>query len=154
MKLEKLAHIAEIVGGIGIVTSLIVLILEVRANTELARIAAYDAVTRDFDEFRTTTLSNPERFELFYRWNIGETPDPAADPEAALKLNMMLLNDFSGHERAYLAYRAGIVGENEWIRLHRSECAQWALTEGTYLRESLGFRLTDDYVQNLEEDCE
>ena len=154
MRLDKWAHVAEIVGGIAIVTSLIVLIFEVRANTELARVAAYDAVSRDFDRFRTSALSNPEWFELFYRWNLGDVPDPVSEPEAAFKLNMLLLNDFGGHERAYLAYKAGIVGDDEWTRLHRSECAQWALVSGSYLRENLRFRLTDDYVANLEDDCE
>ena len=155
MKLEKWALLAEVVSGTAIILTLVILIIEVRANSELSRIAAYDAVTRDFDEHRARLLSNPESFELFFRFNERSLPDVATEPEAALKLQLLLLNDFGGHERAYLAYQADIIGEGEWNRLHRSHCAEWAIVrEHDYYFRLLSFRLTDGFTSHLETDCE
>lgn len=42
MKLERLALLAEVVGGAAIVISLIVLVLEVRQNTAAVRASTYE----------------------------------------------------------------------------------------------------------------
>ena len=154
MKLERWALIAEVVGGAAIIASLIVLIVEVRASTELARIAAYDAVTRDFDDSRTELMRNPESFELMFRFTNGDFPDRELEPEVTRKFNFVVLNSFSMFERAFLSYRAGIIGDEEWPRLHRTECAQWSnLQESRDFLESISFRLTETYVEHLESNC-
>lgn len=153
MKLEKWAHIAAIVGSFAVVVTLIVLIVEVRANTELARVTAYDSVSRDFDESRRDWLFNPESFQLFYQFNEGTLPDWGSNPEDGLKAILMLMNAFTSLERAYLAYQAEIINEDEWPRIHRSACIQWALLRDTEYYSPVAFRLTDRYVAYLNATC-
>ena len=58
MKLEKWALLAEVIGSVAIVVSLVVLIVEVRASTDLSRLAAYETVSRDFDESRVLSMTD------------------------------------------------------------------------------------------------
>jgi hypothetical protein len=155
MKLEKWSSIAQVVGGAAVVASLVVLIFEVRANTELARLEAYDAVTRDFDGARTALMNNPESFKMFFRFTNGDFPNPEEEPEAAMMFDFVVLNSLSMSERAFLSYEGGIIGEDEWPRLHRSECAQWAkLRENQHFFEAISRRLTGSYVAHLESNCD
>ena len=153
MKLEKWALIAEVAGSVAVVATLIVLIFEVRGNTELSRVTAYAAVTRDFDEYRMFELSNPDAFDLFFRFTEGTLPDVNEDPKEALKSIFLVLTDFSQSERAYLAHQAGVFGEDEWNRVHRSECAEWGLLRNSDYYSFVVFRLTDGYVDHLDATC-
>ena len=157
MKLRDLALLAEVVSGVAIVVSLIILIVEVRASTGLARVAAYNSVTRDFDLDRELWLSDPELFDLFYGFTRGDLPDWDSAPEAAFKLTLLLLDSLAGHERAYLSYRAEIFGENEWQRIESSQCSYWIPARDHDDDRYLGVltrRLTSDYVDHLNSSCE
>ncbi len=52
MRLERLALIAEIIGGIAIVITLIVLIYETRQNTIATYAASYDQLAADMADWR------------------------------------------------------------------------------------------------------
>lgn len=84
MKLEKWALIADVIGSVAIVVTLVILITEVRTNTELSRVAAYDAVTRDFDDSRTLSLADPELLELFHQFTQGSLPVPRGAVSSSL----------------------------------------------------------------------
>lgn len=154
MRLEKWALVAEVISGIAIVASLIVLIFEIRESTELARIAAYDAASRDFDESRRFALTNPDLLELSVALRNGELPNIETEPQEGLRAVLFLLTSFSETERAYLAYQAGIFGEDEWARVHRSECIRWGqLRQAADYYSRVSFRLTDRYVDHLNSTC-
>ena len=154
MKLEKWALISEVAGSAAVVATLIVLIFEVRANTELSRVTAYAAVTRDFDEFRMFNSSEPDSLDTFLRFQEGSLPDVSEEPKEALRSTLVVLTEFSQMERAYLAHQAGIFGENEWNRVHRSECAEWGLLrKSPQYYSRVAFRLTDSYVHHLDATC-
>ena len=154
MKLEKWALLAEVVSGAAIVLTLVILILEVRANTDLSRATAYQAVTRDFDEYRAMVLTNPELLDILTQvFEEDKWPEENADPKVGARIRLMVASQFSASERAYVAYRAGIIGEQEWIRISRAMCAEFAQTSGD-LREQLSFRLTPEFVGYLLSECE
>jgi len=144
---------AEVISGVAIVVTLVVLILEVRSNTDLSRLTAYQTVTKDFDEWRREVSGDPEKLELFVRYTQGLYPDPES-PEYT-KLYMIVLNAWSGQERAYFAYQAGILGEDEWERIHRAECGELRyFSTNESFHADLFFRLTDAYRAHLESTCE
>jgi hypothetical protein len=153
MKLEKWALIAEVIGSVAIVVTLVVLIAEVRTNTELSRVAAYDAVTRDFDDSRTLSLTDPEILELFHQFTQGSLPARQDDSRDALRAGIFVLNVFSGYERAYLSHEAGIFGEAEWSRVERAACQDWGYLEKSGYVSFVSFRLTDEYVEHLNATC-
>ena len=109
MKLEKWALIAEVVSAAAILVTLVLLVLEVRTNTDVSRIAAYQSVTRDFDNWRSMVLNDPELLEMFAQLVVsGQYPDPSDDPVARARLVLLTDNQFSGNEHAFLAWRGGI----------------------------------------------
>ena len=153
MKLEKWALIAEVVGSAAIVVSIVILIIELRTNTELTRITAYESVSRDFDNNRQFYLSNPEVFDLAFAIDNGALAEIDVQSKDGLRAAFYLLNIFTGLERAYLAYQAGVFGEDEWGRIHRSECSTWGQIQGTEYEPRVSFRLTDGYASHLRSTC-
>jgi hypothetical protein len=132
----------------------VLLVLEVRTNTDVSRIAAYQAVTRDFDDFRSMILNDPELLEIFAQLIVsGQYPDPSGDPVTRARLFLLVDNQFSGNERAYIAYRGGIIGDQEWPRISRALCAEFADLPQD-MRDRTLFRLTDDFGDYLQTECE
>ena len=60
MKLEKWALIAEVVGGVAIVVSLVVLIFEVRGNTEAVSAATFQNVSDSISANGMEIAADPE----------------------------------------------------------------------------------------------
>lgn len=90
MKLKEWALAAEVVSGFAIIVTLIVLIIEVRTHTDVARVAAYQQVTRDFDDWRTLILSDPQLVEI-----MADMRNPykrGIDPEADIRRQFVAQN--------------------------------------------------------------
>jgi len=152
MKLQEWALAAEVVSGIAVIATLIVLITEVRNSTDVARIAAYQQVTRDFDDWRTLILSDPQFVEIMMDIIQRHPYQTGIDPEADIRRLFLVQNEWSGNERAYIAYRGGIIDDRDWGRIGRALCAEFDQIPDD-LRERVIFRLTDDFLQFLENEC-
>ena len=155
-KLKEYALIAEIISAVAILVTLVILILEVRTSNELARLAAYDAITRDIENWRFSVLAESENYDVILSSLLSSEDLQEIEPGSAdaFRLRLLISNDLGIKERAFLAYQAGIVGENEWGRLHRTECSVWDRYKNTPYAEQLIFGLTEAYVSHLEDDCE
>jgi len=121
MKLEKWTLIAESVGTIAIVASLIVLVFQVRENTEATRVASFDAVTQSFNDWRNFLLENPEVSALYYNYKTGVIPSIEQEGLKRAELQAVLVNLFTDFDRAYLAYRSKL-DSDEWNRFRRGLC--------------------------------
>jgi len=153
MKLEKWTVFAEVIGSAAIVVSLVVVIIELRANTEMARVTAFESASRDFSDNRRFYLSNPEVIDLAFAVNSGAFIEIDPESKEGLSTIFFLLNTLTGLERAYLSYQAGVFGEDEWARVQRSECATWGRIRETPYQSRVAFRLTDSYVAHLDSTC-
>jgi hypothetical protein len=152
MNLERWALIAEVVGAVAIIATLFVLLLEVRTTNDLSRIASYEAIGRDFDEWRRDLISDPEGRELFRAYNRGELPPEGTDKYT--KLHMILLNGWSVHERAYFSRDAEVLGDAEWGRVVRAMCREYEkASEHSGLLSELQSRFSDDFASFLESEC-
>ena len=161
MKLERWTLLIEAIGSIGIILTLVILIFEVRANTELSRISAYQNVTQDYDDFRTLILTDPGLLDLYAsridRIRRGEAPWPQSRDETSDARNfwrLVLAIDISlgAHERAYLAYRAGVIHESEWTRIRRQACSQFLEIPENLMSGRL-LQLTDGFAEYLQTEC-
>lgn len=114
MKLEKWALIAEIVGGIAIVVSLIFVGYEVRQNTQATQIAAYQQLINGISEFNIQTLENPDlravRNKLVSGANIKEL-----NPDEQQIINAFLYLAYRNGDMAYMQYRGGLIDEERLI---------------------------------------
>jgi hypothetical protein len=107
MKLERLALIAEIAGGIAVVVTLIVLITEVHDNTKALMAANRQSVAGRTQDFISTLVSNPQFLA------IQADLIPSNDPNERLALNYMA-DLLKLVEESYLEYRDGLLDKTYW----------------------------------------
>jgi hypothetical protein len=127
MKLEKWALIAEIVGSVAIVLTLVVLILEVHEgaqqtalNTQSLRVSNYQDLIAQINELNLLQIEN--RFDL--RSVVGATSlEDLSDEEARLVVPIMTMM-FRHGDLAFYQYEQGMLTEN------RLESALRPLTNG------------------------
>jgi hypothetical protein len=106
MKLEKLALLAEIVGGVAVVVTLIVLITEVRENTKALMAANRQSVAARTQDFITTIVTNPEIVAIQADIMASSPDDQRAANYMAAVLKLA--------EESYLQYRDGLLDEAYW----------------------------------------
>ena len=121
MKLERWALIAEIVGGVAIVLSLIFVGLQVRQsaeqtalNTDAIRADAIQSLVDQISLQHTLMLENPQLAEL--RTRIFRGGDFNSDMERDQLDNFFRLS-FRHGELAYRMYELGIIDEADLISL-------------------------------------
>ena len=108
MTLEQGAHLAEIVGVIVVVVTLIYLSVQVRQGTELLRSESRQAqVTNDQDGVYKF-VEHPELGRLFSQ---VETPSFTEKT----KLNFWLIGQMRAREHEWLQYKDGILDETTWL---------------------------------------
>ena len=107
MKLEKRASIAEIVSGIAIVISLIMLIVEVRQNSDAVEASNRQSVAARTEQITLATATDPEPGELIWR------PMGVSIEEARTRAFWALM--LSHIEETYLQYRDGRLEEDYFL---------------------------------------
>ncbi len=153
MKLEKWALIAEIIGGVAIVLSLIFVGLEIRGNTQVVRAEAYERNIDSINEWRLELIRDPrlvatagEFYEVF--------GDDATDEEVErFRLNLLLNTLFGVYEKSYYALQYGILGPDEWIRFESQACLNRARSIEIGLWERMAVLLTREFADHLTVQC-
>ena len=152
--LQKWSLIAEIVGGLGVLITLVILILEVRENSELTRTVAYQQEIQNYNNWRNEMLGDPDQIRIFGAWSRRENiPDRYTDD--GLILIFILMNLFTNYESAYYSQRSGILGESEWNRVQIAICSAYEdiVQEKAYW-DSVSFRLTEPFNGFIEASCQ
>jgi len=117
MKIEKIALLAEIVGGAAIVITLIVLIVELRGNTNALQIATIDNVTTGWVGLNETVITNPQVARVLITGLYS--PDSLSTVEAA-QFSMWLRAFANQVDRVLQQYELGfITDENRSQALHQ-----------------------------------
>ena len=110
MSLADFASVAEIVGALGVVITLIYLTLELRRNTAATRQQSYhNLVTRRSTWFDNFTL-NPDLVKIFIA---GQNADDLDEIESQQYVGAMIT--FISHfQDVYMQHRSGIVEKSVW----------------------------------------
>ena len=109
MKLEKWALIAEIVGAVAIVVTLVFVGLELNRNTNSIRASTYQSMINLSNDRITTVVESRELTALLLR-------DPSELDEVDLRrLDLWERSTFRMYENAFVQFTSGVIGENEWI---------------------------------------
>ncbi len=105
-KLHEYALIAEIVGGIAIVCSLIFVGVQIRQNSEINEINAYQDLISQITVMNAQRVQDPQFADLFWRFDHGE--QPVDDIERA-RLEAFLYMVFRHGDLAYRQYDKGLI---------------------------------------------
>ena len=108
MSIEELAAIAEIVGAVAVVASLIYLAVQIRQNThglsmslKSTELAAFERNVEAGNRIREIFILNPDISELFAR---GKSSYSDLDSGDKIRFEMLLSNVFSAFQGAYIRH--------------------------------------------------
>ena len=110
MKLEKLALVAEIIGSVAIVITLVILILEVRGNTSELRAATLANIAARTQEFALLSARSRQLTEVQEKRNAGEL----LDPSDLNQLSSILIGALKLAEESFIAEREGRLDQEIW----------------------------------------
>jgi hypothetical protein len=153
MTLEQYAYLAEIVGVILVVASLVYLARQVNQNSELLKSGSRQALIANDHSTANVAIENSDLFEL------------ATKPEKLSfrdqwRFSMFLIMDMRNREHEYFQYRAGVLDENAWksyrqaIRFSGSNARvqRWWKTIGRNAFDPDFVRMVDELHAELPED--
>jgi len=119
-KLSDWASIAEIVSGIAVVFTLLMLMMGVRENTNTTRAAEYGNLIDGILALESNRLNDPELMQLWIAFQSGETFDRNDPNDRRLGLYLQMLG--RNYEKAFYQYRYGVISEAEWRRFRDPIC--------------------------------
>jgi hypothetical protein len=111
MTLDQLGSISEIIGGLGVIISLIYLALQIRKNTDAERTSTYQAVVSDFGALNNTMASSSELSLLFV--HAMENYHQLSSDEKA-RISQIFFQTFRYFENMYYQHRKGYLDEEVW----------------------------------------
>jgi len=111
-RLQEYALIAEIVGGIAIVLSLIFVGMQIRQNSEISQINAYQELVSQITVMNTLRVQDGEFADLFWRFDHGEQP---LDDKERARLEAFLYMVFRQGDLAYRQYEKGLIDRDGLI---------------------------------------
>jgi hypothetical protein len=118
---SKWSAIAEILSGIAVVATLVILILGVQENTDITRASMYSDVVADLNETTRDIYRNPELTRLWGRF-VSDEDLADLSVEEQIRLEQMVRALFRTYDSAFLAVQGGIIGSTEWQRFERPIC--------------------------------
>ena len=110
MKLEDVAKVSEVAGTIAIIATLIVLVIEVRGNTQALQAGNRQSISSRIENLTMTYATNPELQQL-----LRSVDDPAAeDPSRIYPMYNAVMRLT---EEAYLQWQEGGLDEGYFRRI-------------------------------------
>ena len=119
MKLDTAAKTFEIVSGIAVLITLILLVVEVRENTTAQQRSSYNRFSDNLIEWRKTVVSNPELFGAWYR---EVMTDEDLEGEEFKRFTMHMEIMWLTYDQAYYSHSSGLLGDSEWDRFRYWVC--------------------------------
>ena len=150
-KLREFSLWAEIISSIAVLITLVILIFEVRGNTQVLRSNAYQSQLEKHNNFRELLLSDDKNLEVYGLFLSRDIPEEGSIQH--LRLSTILTNVWNNNDGAYAAYTAGMLDGNEWERINRTACGHYSLIVGTTLEARVFIRVSAEFVSYLEENC-
>ena len=154
MKLETLVGVSEVVASLAVVVSLIVLVFEVRDNTEAVRRASYDALTDKLFEWRLAMAEDETLNSLFFKETTGENNDDgwALSGEDRHRFQVYIQALWHVYEQAFYAHRYGDLGVEEWKRFESRICGPIPILVWDTPRAGIKANMSSEFVRFVE-DC-
>ena len=128
-RLQRFALIAEIISGIAVVATLVILIVSVQRNTETTRAMMF-AELSDSD-IEHMALADPELNEIYSVWLQARTAELSEEQQR--RVIRITVITASRYDTAFTMRNSGLLGPNEWEIRSRYLCTSFerAISAGT-----------------------
>jgi len=148
MNLDALGNLGDLLGGIGVIATLLYLAAQIRTNTREVRSASLHALTVIHLEFQRAVWQDAELTRIWFDGLSGDAPLAEADGR---RFMFMLISAARQWETAYRNTRGGSLESSEWAGMHleltRTFAAKGALPYWSEIRKD-GF--PQDFVEYAE----
>lgn len=129
MNLKKWALVAEVLGGIGIIVSIIYLAVEVSQNSANTEVRNHLAIVDQIQELRTAVIESEEFADIRLRGDAGLAN---LDENERLRYRNWAFNSLDLWESTLIMYMRGGTSEQVWTVYNSGWCSS--------LRKSLGLQ--------------
>jgi hypothetical protein len=136
-RLNRWAHLAEIVSGIAVVGTLIFLIFEIRENSDLIRANTFEHSIESLIDWRMQIVSNEQSLQTMADYWDSESPE-------LLRRQLLVVNMWSIYEKTYYSQKYGLIGPAEWGRFERVIC-KYTKSTPDFWKENVAKFLTEDF---------
>ena len=150
-KLSDWASIAEIISGVAVLVTLIVLILGIRDNTQVLRASAYANNIDSLNDLSAEITKDEDSLRVWGAFLAGETED--LDEVDALRLLNYVFMIFRIYEKAYFFEQNGLIGEEEKYRFDRNTCSQFGNVRSASMAPVLETILTREFFVYITDSC-
>ena len=110
MNWEAIGSIAELLGALGVIASLVYLAAQIRHNTRSLRASTYESLAQATAASNILLISDPEIAELVERGLENDTLDRDTRPRFVAYLRMT----FRRYDSVFLHYRQGTLPPEAW----------------------------------------
>ncbi len=130
MNWEAIGAVAEAVGAVGVIASLLYLAMQVRASTRASAVESKLASTRFYTDFLGTLIQSPELNELFLR---GRKDLGSLTPPEYIRFSSLSFQSFAFFSAGYFQFSRGTRSEPDWYEnraiiqfwLRGAGCRDW-----------------------------
>ena len=119
MNWEAISAIAEVLGVIAIVVSLIYVAVQIRQNTKVARAATRQAIADSTENLGSDLLTNGEMAEIFVKHMSGEELSAVE----SLRLQARCYRDMQHWENIFYQFSEGMVSADQWLGFRKNLAA-------------------------------
>ena len=123
MNWEAISAVAEVVGVIAIVVSLIYVSVQIRQNTKVARAATRQAIADSTESLTSDLISNGEIAEIFLKHINGEELSAVE----SFRLQARCYRDMQHWENIYYQHNEGLVSRDQWLGFRKNLIALLAI---------------------------
>ena len=149
--LSEWANVAEVISGIAVVVTVVFLIIEIRANTEVTRASMYADNMNSLMEWRNLLIEDRDTARLWESYTTGGFIEE--DSTDQLRMLQLVANNINIYENAFYARQYGVLGSSEWTRFLRMSCVQYNWITRSALAESIEMVTTDQFRNFLIDNC-
>ena len=115
MTLEDLGNLGDLLGGIGVIVTLVYLALQIRSNTQTVRAASLEAVVNSHSQFLDRIAADPDVSRI---WFSGLWGGAELTPEEGQRLLALLASAVRRWESAFYNVQKGTIEHSSWAGLH------------------------------------
>jgi len=155
MKLEKWALIAEIIGGLAIVLSLVFVGVQLQQTNQLNRANTYLGLMESLNQADAETHAIEASFEAWTAFTENTRAgkvDAEYSSEQIREIQFALSQRFRIYDAAFYAREYSMIGDVEWMRMERQICRLADNIGGlweTWVRSGR----SDGFVSFVENEC-
>ena len=110
MNWEATSAVAEVIGVIAVVVSLVYLSVQIRQNTKVAKAATRQAIAESTEKLGDDLINNSDMAEIFVRHMSGGELSPVEN----LRLQARCYRDMQHWENIHYQFNQGLVSQDQW----------------------------------------